>query len=148
MSCIKPNVMCEPLIDICEKNAINSSHCKIFEIDLYTVTKEQLDFTASYELTMFRNDTVHGLMAWFDIYFDKLPKKVEFTTSPYSKPTHWKQVVFYTEYDLAVEKGDVLKGSFAVRKSNSNFREIDVKISYHIKNRNTTRDWYQLYKIR
>ncbi len=35
------------------------------------------------------------------------------------------------EKDLWVQKGDVLYGSIAVRKSTSNFRDLDVKISYH-----------------
>ncbi len=148
MQCVKPAVMSEPLIDVCESGAINSSECKIMDIDLYTVTKEQLDFSAAYELSFFRNDTVHGVMAWFDIYFDKLPNKVDFSTSPYTKATHWKQVVFYTDFDLYVEKGEVLKGSIAVKKSNFNFRELDVKMSFHFNGRNTSRDWYQLYKIR
>lgn len=148
MSCIKPSVISEPLIDVCEKVAINSSHCKVFEIDLYTVKKEDLDFSSNYELTFFRNDTVHGLIVWFDIYFDKVPNKVEFTTSPYSKATHWKQVIMYTDFDLFVEKGEILKGSIAVRKSTSNFRALDVKVSYHINGRYGKKDWYQLYKIR
>jgi protein arginine N-methyltransferase 1 len=99
--------MSEPLIDICPSKSINSSQCKVFEIDLYTVQKEDLDFSSNYELTFFRNDTVHGIVAWFDVYFDKLPNKVEFTTNPFSKSTHWKQVIFYTDYDLFVEKGKI-----------------------------------------
>jgi protein arginine N-methyltransferase 1 len=159
MSCIKPAAMGEPLVDTCEKKAINSSHCKVFEIDIYTVRKEDLDFSNSYELTFFRNDTVHGLMAWFDIYFDKLPNKVEFSTSPYGKHTHWKQVVFYTDYDIFVEKGkveinlffilgEVLKGSLAVRKSQHNFRELDIKMSFHHAGRSGKRDWLQQFKLR
>ena len=148
MSCIKPSVKSEPIIDICEKEAINTSHCKVFEIDLYTVTKEQLDFTAAYELTFTRNDTIHGLVAWFDIYFEKLPNKVFFSTSPYQKSTHWKQVIFYTDNDIFVDKGDILKGSLAVRKSNANFRELDIKMSFHIQNRMSDKHWYQLFKIR
>jgi len=148
MSCIKPSALYEPIIDVCESKAINSSHCKIFEIDLYTVTKEQLDFSSLYELTFFRNDTVHGLLAWFDIYFDKLPNKINFSTSPYGKSTHWKQVVFYTDHDVFVDKGDVLRGSIAVRKSLINFRELDIKVSYHFKWNDGSRDWIQQYKIR
>jgi len=148
MSCIKPCVMSEPLIDVCNKGAINSSQCKIFEIDLYTVKKDDLDFSSAYELTFFRNDTCHGLMAWFDIYFDKLPNKVEFTTSPYARSTHWKQVVFYSDFDLFVEKGEILKGSIAVRKSQTNFRELDIKVSYHHTGRGGKKDFTQQYKIR
>src|SRR5690349_6713228 len=147
MTCIKPSVLSEPLIDICEKQAINSSHCKIFEVDIYTCTKEDLDFSSAYELTFFRNDTVHGLIAWFDIFFDKLPNKVHFTTDPYTRGTHWKQVIFYTKEDIYVEKGEVLKGSIAVRKSHTNYRELDVKISYHYNDTHTSKDSIQQYKI-
>jgi len=148
MKCIKPCVMQDPLIDICEKKAINTSHCKVFEIDIYTCTKEDLDFSAQYELTCFRNDTFSGLISWFDIYFDKLPNKVYFTTSPYEKSTHWKQVIFYSELDFHVEKGDVIKGAIATRKSHDNPRALDVKISYHAKVRTGNKDLVQQYKIR
>lgn len=148
MDCIKPSVMADPLIDVCEKRAINSSHCKVFEIDIYTCTKEDLDFASSYEFTFFRNDTVHGIISWFDIYFDKLPNKVYFTTSPYEKATHWKQVIFYSDKDIQVDKGDVLKGSIAVRKSEVNFRELDVRMSYHFNGRSGKKDFIQQYKIR
>lgn len=105
MSCIKNSALAEPLIDVCPRDAINSSHSKILDIDLYKVKKEELDFSSSYEVKINRNDTVSGLVSWFDIYFDKLPNKVEFSTSPYVKSTHWKQVIFYPEVDFYVEKG-------------------------------------------
>lgn len=156
MSCFRNSALSEPLIDICERGAINSSHCKIFEIDLYTVKKEDLDFSSAWELTFVRNDTVHGLVTWFDCYFDKLPNKIQLPTSPYVKSTHWKQVIFYTEQDVFVEKGrifflilgEVMKGSIAVRKAIDNFRQLDVKISYHYQGKNGKKDFYQLYKIR
>jgi protein arginine N-methyltransferase 1 len=148
MTCIKPAAICEPLVDVCDREAINSSVCKIFEIDIYTVKKEDLDFSSSYELTVLRNDNFSGLLAWFDVYFDKLPNKVELSTSPYNTRTHWKQIVFYTEQDYKISKGDILKGSFACRKSTTNFRELDIKISYHLKGFFTNNDFYQLYKLR
>jgi hypothetical protein len=140
--------MQDPLIDICDKKSINTSHCKVFEIDIYTCTVADLDFAAQYELTCFRNDTFSGLISWFDIYFDKLPNKVYFTTSPYEKSTHWKQVIFYSENDFRIEKGDVIKGAIATRKSHDNFRALDVKVSYHTNGRNGKRDLVQQYKIR
>jgi hypothetical protein len=36
--------------------------------------------------------------------------------------------------DIDVKRGDVIKGSIANRKSLVNFRELDIKISYHIEN--------------
>jgi len=148
MSCVKQAVIQEPIVDIFNKSAINSSSCKILDIDLYTCKKEDLDFSSQYELTFFRRDTLHGLAAWFDVFFDKLPNKVQFSTGPYSKNTHWKQVIFYTEKDVYVEKGEVLKGSIAVRKNKTNFRELDIKISFHFEGMNGKYDHYQLFKLR
>lgn len=56
--------------------------------------------------------------------------------------------MFYTEKDVKVEKGDVLKGSIAVRKAVSNPRELDVKISFHIKGKYDNWDSYQLFKLK
>ena len=36
------------------------------------------------------------------------------------------------DHDLKVAEGDEVYGSIAVRKSKSNFRELDLKISYHL----------------
>lgn len=148
MSCIKPSALSEPIIDTCNKRAINSSVCKVFEIDLYTATVADLDFSSSYELSILRNDTVHGLLSWFDIYFDKLPNKVRFTTGPYGNYTHWKQTLFYLPKDLTVEKGEVLRGSIAAKKNNSNWRAIDIKISLHQQNNKSAKDLVHLYKLK
>lgn len=148
MTCLRPTVMSEPLIDVCEPEYINTNSCKILDIDLYTVKKEDLDFSSSYELKFIRSDTFSGILSWFDIVFERLPNPVHFSTGPYMKSTHWKQVILYTEKDISVSKGDVITGSFAVRKSKKNFRELDIKISYHMKALYTNTDFYQLYKIR
>ena len=71
-----------------------------------------------------------------------------FIIGPYSKNTHWKQVIFYTEKDVYVEKGEVVKGSIAVRKNKTNFRELDIKISFHLDGQNGKSDNYQLFKLR
>ena len=69
----------------------------------------------------------------------------------FSRGTHWKETIFYLKKDVNVNRHNFLKGSIAVRKSHVNFREFDVKISYHFvsKDKNEEKEnWYQLYKIR
>lgn len=56
--------------------------------------------------------------------------------------------MFYLEHDLTVREGDVINGSIAVRKSNSNFRELDIKVSYHTNTEQAKRDFVNLYKLR
>ena len=154
MSCFKNAVIGEPLVDVCPQKLINSSSCRILDIDLYTVKKEDLDFSSKYEITFTReNDKFSGLVAWFDTGFTKLTNKFNLTTSPYHKSTHWSQTIFYTKNDLKVNKGDKVTGSIAVKKSKTNFRQLDVKISYNVpkgkneKGEEEKESWYQLYKI-
>ncbi len=154
MSCFKNAVIGEPLVDVCPQKLINSSSCRILDIDLYTVKKEDLDFSSKYEITFINdNDRFSGLVAWFDTGFTKLTKKFNLTTSPYHKSTHWSQTIFYTKNDLKVNKGDKVTGSIAVKKAKINFRQLDIKISYNIskgkneKGEEQKESWYQLYKI-
>jgi protein arginine N-methyltransferase 1 len=153
MSCFKNAVIGEPIVDVCPQKLINSSSCRILDIDLYTVKKEDLNFSSKYEITFTRDDRFSGLVAWFDTGFTKLTNKYNLTTSPYKKSTHWSQTIFYTKNDLKVKKGDKVTGSIAVKKAKINFRQLDIKISYNVpkgKNENGEEEkesWYQLYKI-
>ena len=154
MSCFKNAVIGEPLVDVCPKKLINSSSFRIFDIDLYTVKKEDLDFSSHYEITFTTdNDRFSGLVAWFDTGFTKLKNKYNLTTSPYYKSTHWSQTIFYTKNDMKVNKGDKVTGSIAVKKAKMNFRQLDIKISYNVPNGKNEKgeevkeSWYQLYKI-
>lgn len=94
--------------------------------------KEDVNFATEYRLKMLRNDKVHALVAWFDCKFEELTHPLTLSTSPYAKYTHWKNVVFYLDHNLVVRKNDELYGSIAVRQSKTNFRELDIKISYHL----------------
>lgn len=123
MTCLRASAMKEPLIDCCESNQIVSNSSLILDLNLVKCKKEDVEFSNEYNLTMMRDDKIHGLVAWFDCQFSDLKNPVTLSTSPYKKYTHWKQTVFYMEYDMVVEKGDQLWGSIANRKSKTNFRE-------------------------
>ena len=134
MKCIKEAAIAEPLIDNCTDEYLISSTCKIYDIDLYNVKKEELDFMSGYQIEFNCDDCFNGLVSWFNVSFNKVQNKVILPTGPYDKPTHWKQVVFYIEDDVYVKKGTKLKGNIAVIKDKKNFRFINVKISYHFDN--------------
>lgn len=90
MSCLATAAMKEPLIDSCEGNMICSDACKILELDLCKMKKEDVEFATEYELNINRNDKVHALVSWFDCHFSNLTNPVTLSTSPYKKYTHWK----------------------------------------------------------
>ena len=144
-SFLKGAAISEPLIDVCNKNNIISTVKKFFDIDLYTVKKEDLDFSSGYEIEFIRDDTFNCLVCWFDVVFSKVPNKVTLKTGPFDNPTHWKQTIFYIEDDIKVKKGEKLKGCIAAVKDNHNFRFIDIKISFHFTKKK--KDYIYYYKI-
>merc|ERR1719433_2055783 len=126
--------MAEPLVDVVPPNQIMASASMISEIDLYSVTQPELDFFSEFEITFNRNETCHGLTAWFDVQFSKCHVPVGFTTAPFSDYTHWKQTVFYIEKPFAAEKNDVLKGKITVQKNANNHRDLNIDLALESKN--------------
>lgn len=148
MSCLTPTVMREPLVDIVSSNMIVTNSVKIQELDLCTMKPSDVEFTSEYQLKSNYNEKVHGIVAWWDSDFSRLQNPVTLSTSPYAKSTHWKQTVFYLEHDIETKKGDTIYGSIANRKALVNFRELDIKISYHINNDRIKKDFVNMYKLR
>jgi len=132
MSCMKDKVLNEPLVDVVEESKVTSAMVPIYTLDLYTVKKEELDFTAKVELPVLRNDYCHALVSFFEVEFTKCHRRQYFSTGPFSKPTHWKQVVFYLTEDLMISKGTSIKVDMSVRKNPDNPRDlnIDIEVGY------------------
>ncbi len=123
MSCMTETVLREPLIDTLSPDQIISTECMIIDFNLEKMKASDVEFSTTYEVVFTKNDTFHGLVSWFDTPFDTMEKRVNLSTSPYKKATHWKQTTFFINEPFNVRKGDTLKGSIAVRKSKTNFRE-------------------------
>ena len=94
------------------------------------------------------NDKVHALVAWFDTTFGDLQRPVVLTTSPLKKYTHWKQSVFYLEKPIEVRKGEKIYGSIATRQDSKNFRELNIKVSFHIDEGRYNKHCFQQYKFK
>ena len=138
MSCLKNVSFKEPLIDTLNKKCILSTICPIFEVDMYKIRENEINFSNSYELIFNQNDNLSGIAGWFDVEFSKTPNKIKFTTSPFNQYTRWKQTIFYLEKNIKVYKGSILKGSFCVRVDphSHDMNCIDIKISYELLNNN------------
>jgi len=149
MSSIKKWALFEPLVDVVDPELINTDACAVFDVDLKTVKKEELDFSAEYQLRIKRDDKIHAIISWFDCFFDYGADStpIELSTSPYRKSTHWKQTVFYLNDVLKVKTGDTLSGSIAVKKCVANPRELDIKLSYHLKNNHHDVSKKQFYRL-
>jgi type I protein arginine methyltransferase len=106
-------------------------------LDLYTIKKEDLAFTADFKTTLTQDiDALDGFVMWFDTFFspsrsirdvrlDSVAKdwtkvdpqdRVAFTTGPFGKDTHWKQTMLLIkpkegEKSTALKKGQAIEGT-------------------------------------
>lgn len=145
MSCIKEWALREPLVDIVEAKAVIANEVAVKQINILTITKEELSFrNIPFELTIKKTDFLHAFLGYFSVSFpcdDKREdgnnekginvKPVKFSTGPYDKYTHWKQAVFYIADDLKVEEGDVITGEFSCEPNEKNHRDLNIKISWN-----------------
>lgn len=144
---MRPHALREPLVDIVNEEKIISSQSPIFEINLQTVTVEQLTFTSSFRMLISKKDTLNGLVSWFEVGFCHSHKPLILNTSPRLKKTHWKQTIFYLDEGIPVEAGQILSGSFSVRPNQQNNRELDIKVSYNLDGNQPLKTW-QFYQLR
>ncbi|KAJ2348260.1 Nuclear SAM-dependent mono-and asymmetric methyltransferase [Coemansia erecta] len=132
MTAIKEAAMREPLVDTVESRVVNASQCVFKTIDIMTVTKADLNFSAPFEISINRDDYVHAFISWFDIEFRACHKPVRFSTGPFAKYTHWKQTVFYTPNTMTVCKGDTIRGTIGCAPNAENPRDLDITIDYQL----------------
>lgn len=138
MSVLKEAVITEPLVDNVEAAAICTDVAKVHCIDLETVSRADTYFASGFRLKAVRKDSVHALVAWFEVEFSHGMKPIVLSTSPRLRTTHWKHTVFYTDQPIPLFEQDILAGNIAVRKNPAHSRELDIKISFHCDNRYPT----------
>ncbi len=131
-SCIKDIALREPLVDTVDIKSVVCDPYPIKQLDLLTVTKEELAFECDFTLNATRDDYVHAFLGWFDISFDACHKPVQFSTGPHSRYTHWKQTVFYTKDVLALNQGDAVSGKLVCKPNERNNRDLDITIDYTV----------------
>lgn len=133
MSSIRKVAISEPLVDVVDPKQVVSNACLVKEVDLYTVQKSDLEFSAPFQLQVRRNDYIQALVTFFNVEFTKCHKRVGFSTAPEAPYTHWKQTVFYFEEYMTVKKGEEIYGTFEMRPNPRNNRDLDFVISLDFK---------------
>ncbi|XP_026472286.1 protein arginine N-methyltransferase 1-like [Ctenocephalides felis] len=128
MSSIRKVAISEPLVDVVDPKQVVTNACLLKEVDLYTVKKEDLDFTASFVLQVRRNDFVQALVTYFNVEFTKCHKRLGFSTAPEAPYTHWKQTVFYFDDYMTVKKNEEIYGVFQMKPNARNNRDLDFSI--------------------
>jgi len=148
MECIRTAALAEALVDIVGRELVMSNIGRILELNLYEATVKDLEFTKEFELTIEHSDYVYALVGWFDVFFERLKSPVRFTTSPFSKKTHWRQTVFYLPEPIKAKEGGILSGVIGVSKNTKNPRHINVKIKFEYEDNETKVEASKMYKLR
>jgi len=148
MSCIKNIALTEPLVDCCEASQIISNSYRILDVDIYTVTKEELDFACKCQLRVARNDYIHALVAYFTVDFSKSHKPISFSTGPQAEYTHWKQTVFYLEQPITANVGEMLTVDIKVCRNAENPRDIDINLKTDFDGKDCKSSAEKLYRLR
>lgn len=130
MSIIRDLAIKEPIVDIVDAAAVNTTTALAWTMDISTITVAELDFTFEFQLEITRDDYAHALVAFFDIEFSKCHTPIRFSTGPFSDYTHWKQTVFYLPDVLAVSRGDTFKASMRVQPNQKNNRDMNISLHY------------------
>ncbi|EEB13167.1 protein arginine N-methyltransferase, putative [Pediculus humanus corporis] len=129
MSPIRKVAISEPLVDVVDPKQVVTNASLLKEVNLYTVTKEDLEFTSQFHLEARRNDYIQALVTFFNIEFTKCHKRIGFSTAPEAPYTHWKQTVFYFNNYVTVKKKEEITGVFSMKPNARNNRDLDFTIT-------------------
>uniref|UniRef100_A0A146M4R8 type I protein arginine methyltransferase n=1 Tax=Lygus hesperus TaxID=30085 RepID=A0A146M4R8_LYGHE len=148
MSSIRSVAITEPLVDVVDPKQVVTNSALIREVDLYTVTKADLQFTSDFTLQVCRDDYIQALVTYFTVEFTKCHKRVWLSTSPESPYTHWKQTVFYLESYMTCRRDETINGTFTVRPNPRNSRDLDFEIGVHFQGEYSTLEEKNSYRMR
>ena len=126
------DVVGEAAVDCLAEGTVVSSAETIAELDIARCSLADVTTITSrvLELKFEKAATVHGLIGWFDVYFDALCRTVVLSTSPFAEePTHWKQTIFLLAEPISVEAGKTLEIEVTVTRDRvSNGRGLVVQM--------------------
>uniref|UniRef100_A0AAG5CMT7 type I protein arginine methyltransferase n=1 Tax=Anopheles atroparvus TaxID=41427 RepID=A0AAG5CMT7_ANOAO len=127
MSCMKKEVLREATVEECKPDHVITNANIIANFDLMEVDVDCPNFSYDFELNVKRDSHLTALVGYFDTFFE-LPEHIEFSTSPYTRPTHWKQTIFYLEEPVPVREGQSICGKFICRRDPKDVRSLFITI--------------------
>ena len=149
MSAIHRMAMAEPLVDTATPSQVLSTQpCRVLEVDVRKVTRDELNFASPFTLTLARDDYVHALCAYFTVDFTAGREKVHLTTAPQAPYTHWKSTILYLERPLTACKGEKVEGRISVARNPNNPRDLDITLHVRFAGKHDQCNTTQLYRLR
>lgn len=128
MSSMIKEILREPIIEVMDSSCTLTEPMVIAEYDLNSADLTYSNFSFDFKMKCLKDGVLTSFVGYFDIFFD-LECKVEFSTSPDSTPTHWKQVAFLLDKPVDVKSGDIIEGKIVCKRSKNCVRSLDIHIS-------------------
>jgi predicted RNA methylase len=144
MTILKEAALSEPLIDYVKPSAITSDTCTFLDKDLYTIKKEDLSFANKYKLEIKKDSSFDAFVIWFDVIFGNFNRPIMLSTSPFLPKTHWSQGIFYVKNSFRVSEHEIFEGSVAMTKNKKSFRDLDIVLTLHRKDKPRIKHLYKL----
>eukprot|EP00899_Mesostigma_viride_P024771 jgi/Mesvir1/5479/Mv15529-RA.1 len=150
----------EPLVEDLSSMQIISWPAKLWEIDLATVTVEDIaSFSPSFSLVSMVVAPLHGLAIWFDVTFPTPNRVVSgapgtqasgsstaassskqsqsqplvLSTSPDAEPTHWGQTLLLLDEPPCLTQDEVVHGTLTFSRNKENPRFLDLCLACRTK---------------
>jgi len=128
MSCMRTPIMEEASVEVVSGEKIISNSVTVLDLDINKCSVADTEFTSDFVFEINQDCELTAVLGYFDTFFE-LDHPVMFSTGPHSKPTHWKQTVFYLTEKVAVVKGQSVQGKIVCRRMVSDVRSLKVALT-------------------
>ena len=138
----------EALVRVTDEKELAAESVAFLELDLYQTQVQDLTFTKPFQMKWKDGfELLEGFVVWFDIIFNtsrseglnigmtaaeaKQKGLVSFSTGPYSKATHWQQVIFLIKDPMhKFAAGDEIGGQITYLKKQDQERSLDIEMTW------------------
>lgn len=106
MPAMKQRAFQEPLIDIVKPDSIIGNRIQVKDLDLQICDVTDVYIAEEFTFEFDTDTDFCGIVGFFSVDFTGPSQKIVLATSPWDKPTHWKQAVFFFPKSIKVSKGN------------------------------------------
>ena len=115
MSSIKAASLTDASVELVEDRSIVTTPCLLKEVDLMKCSVEDLQFCSDFHLKVVRQDFITSLVTYFEVEFTQGVERLVLSTSPWARPTRWRQTLFWLQEHITAMEGEEVEGTFRLR---------------------------------
>jgi protein arginine N-methyltransferase 1 len=102
----------------------------ILDLDLNKVQEPDVkSYETGFCFDLNETGTLNGFGLWFDVLFNQTKPPVTLSTAPWLPPTHWAQALWILPFDIDVDPGDEVPGTFSQTKISPSTASFRVHVS-------------------